>query len=151
MRYVAAFVRKAPWTIALARKVWRLGQAKFSAGVVAVIFDEQGRVLLVEHVFHPYSPWGLPGGWVDHREDPANAARRELKEELGLDIKVGPVLSVELDYGNHLDFAYLCFSNGAITSLSRELLKYDWYDTNALPRLQKFHYHAIMSALEIQK
>jgi 8-oxo-dGTP diphosphatase len=151
MRYVAAFVRRAPWTVVLGRKIWRLRQAKFSAGVVGVIFDQEGHVLLVEHVFHPYAPWGLPGGWIDRGEDPATAVRRELREELELDIEVGAVLLVKLDYGNHLDFAYLCSVNGHIGKISRELLDYDWHDVKQLPRLQKFHYQAIMSALEIQK
>lgn len=151
MHYVAAIVRKAPWTVALGRIVWRLRQAKFSAGVVGVLFDEQGRVLLVEHVFHPYAPWGLPGGWVDRRESPADAVQRELLEELGLAIEVGPILKVELDFGNHLDFAYLCYSDSRVGKLSLELLNYGWYDLANLPRLQKFHYQAIMSAMEIQK
>ena len=43
----------------------------------------QGQVLLVEHVFHPYAPWGLPGGWIDRNESPSQTAViRELQEEL---------------------------------------------------------------------
>jgi 8-oxo-dGTP pyrophosphatase MutT (NUDIX family) len=151
MQWVAAFVRKAPWTVALARTLWRVRQAKFSAGVVAVIFDKQGRVLLVEHVFHPYAPWGLPGGWVDRRESPAQTIRRELREELQLSIEVGPILMVETDFGNHLDFAYLCYADGSIGKLSNELLDFGWYDLDQLPRLHKFHYQAITSAAEKYK
>jgi len=151
MNYVAAVVRKAPWTVRLGRMVWRLRQAKFSAGVVGVLFDEQGRVLLVEHVFHPYAPWGLPGGWVNRHESPADTVERELLEELELAIEVGPILKVEVDFGNHLDFAYLCYGHGQVGKLSRELLNYGWYSLDNLPRLQKFHYQAIMSALKIQK
>jgi 8-oxo-dGTP diphosphatase len=151
MHYVAAIVRKAPWTMSVGRVFWRLRQAKFSAGVVGVVFDEQGRVLLVEHVFHPYAPWGLPGGWVDRKESPADTVQRELREELELVIEVGPILKVEVDYGNHLDFAYLCYSDTSVGKLSLELLNYGWYDLENLPRLQKFHYQAIMSAVEIRK
>ncbi|MEO8611983.1 MAG: NUDIX hydrolase [Chloroflexota bacterium] len=151
MQYVAAFVRKAPWTIALGRVFWRFRQAKFSAGAVGVVFDGQGRVLLVEHVFHPYLPWGLPGGWVDRRESPAETVQRELREELELTVKVGPILMVETEFGNHLDFAYLCYSDGRVGKLSSELLQYDWYDLANLPRLHKFHYQAITSAMEIHK
>src|SRR5437868_13340327 len=103
MQYVAAVVRKVPWTVALGRVFWRIRQAKFSAGAVGVVFDEQGRVLLVEHVFHPYLPWGLPGGWVDRGESPAETVQRELREELELTVEVGPILMVETEYGNHLD------------------------------------------------
>jgi len=151
MQYVAAFVRKVPWTIVLARNIWRIGQAKFSAGVVGVVFDEQGRVLLVEHVFHPYVPWGLPGGWVDRRESPAEAVQREFREEVQLNIEVGSVLEIEVYQGNHLDFAYLCFTKEQVGVLSRELLNYAWYDPADLPRIPKLHYRAIMIALEQQK
>jgi ADP-ribose pyrophosphatase YjhB (NUDIX family) len=151
MYYVAVVVRKAPWIVALGRVLWRLRQAKFSAGVVGVIFDKEGRVLLVEHVFHPYAPWGLPGGWVDRRENPAQTVQRELREELEMTIEVGPILMVETDYGNHLDFAYLCYSDGPVGKLSNELLNYGWYDLANLPRLHKFHYRAITSAMEIHK
>jgi ADP-ribose pyrophosphatase YjhB (NUDIX family) len=151
MQYVAAFVRKMPWTVVLARNIWRLGQAKFSAGVVGVVFDDQDRVLLVEHVFHPYVPWGLPGGWVDRRESPADAIQRELKEELRLDAQVISILLIDLYEGNHLDFAYLCRVDGQVGQLSRELLNYGWYDPNDLPRLPKFHYQAIQYALEQRK
>jgi len=151
MHYVAFIVRKAPWTVRLGRLLWRLGQAKFSAGVVGVIFDEEGRVLLVEHVFHPYAPWGLPGGWVDRGENPAHAVQRELREELDLVAEVGPILMVEVDYGNHLDFAYLCYIVGQVGKLSRELLNYGWYDLTDLPHLQAFHFQAIRSAMEKRK
>lgn len=151
MHYVAAFVRKAPWTVAVGRVFWRIRQAKFSAGVVGVVFDKQGRVLLVEHVFHPYAPWGLPGGWIDRREGPADTVQRELMEELQLSITVGPILMVETEYGNHLDFAYLCYSDGQVGKLSSELLDYGWYALDNLPRLHKFHYRAITSAAEILK
>lgn len=47
-----------------------------------MLFDRQGRVLLVRHSYG-HGLWGLPGGAVGRREDPAEAARRELREEVG--------------------------------------------------------------------
>ena len=148
MRRVARFLQKAPWIVGAARSVWRLGQPKFTAGAVGVVFNPQGQVLLVEHVFHPYAPWGLPGGWVDRNEGPAETVTRELQEELHLTVEAHSLLLVETDFGNHLDFAYLCDAKGSVGQLSSELLSYDWYNINALPKLHRFHYRAIMSALE---
>jgi ADP-ribose pyrophosphatase YjhB (NUDIX family) len=148
MRRVAQFLQKAPWIIGAARSVWRLGQPKFTAGAVGVIFNDQGQVLLVEHVFHPYAPWGLPGGWIDRNESPSETVIRELQEELHLTVEARSLLLVETDFGNHLDFAYLCAAKSPVGQLSSELLGYGWYDTNALPKLHRFHYRAILTALE---
>ena len=43
------------------------------------------RVLLVRHTYGPRE-WDLPGGGIKRGEGPATAARREMQEELGLDI-----------------------------------------------------------------
>ncbi len=150
MRRVSQLLQKAPWIVAVARLFWRLGQPKFTAGVVGVVFNAQGQVLLVEHVFHPYAPWGLPGGWIDRNESPSHTAARELQEELQLTVEVGSLLLVEVDFGNHLDFAYLCNATSPVGILSSELLDYGWYDTSALPKLHRFHYKAIKSALEVR-
>ncbi len=150
MRRVAQLLQKAPWIVTSARLVWRIGQAKFTAGVIGVVFNKQGQVLLVEHVFHPYAPWGLPGGWVDRREAPSEAVIRELHEELQLSVTLGSLLLVEVDFGNHLDFAYVCNALNEVGQLSSELLEYRWYDVEALPKLQRFHYRAISKALELK-
>jgi len=148
MRRVAQFLQKAPWIVGAARSIWRLGQPKFTAGAVGVVFNDQRQVLLVEHVFHPYAPWGLPGGWTDRNENPSQTVIRELREELTLTVEASVLLLVETDFGNHLDFAYLCEAKTTVGQLSSELLDYGWYDTNALPKLHRFHYRAINSALE---
>jgi len=150
MRRVSQFLQKAPWIVAFARSFWRLRQPKFTAGVVGVVFNAQGQVLLVEHVFHPYAPWGLPGGWIDRKETPSQTAVRELKEELQLTVEVDAFLLVEVDFGNHLDFAYLCHAVDTVGTLSNELLDYGWYDTADLPKLHRFHYKAIKTALEVR-
>ncbi len=70
----------------------RLFAPKNQVGVVGAIFNDAGQVLMVEHVFRPNFPWGLPGGWVNRGEDPACAVRREVQEELNLTIQVKQLL-----------------------------------------------------------
>jgi ADP-ribose pyrophosphatase YjhB (NUDIX family) len=149
MGSLARFLRRFPWIVAIMRVLFRLTQARFTAGVVGIVTDGQGRVLLVEHVFHPYCPWGLPGGWVDRREHPARAVQRELKEELGLDVEVGRLLHMDMNEPGHLDFAYACRAQGQVQSVSYELLGYRWCGLDELPRLQKFHYQALMQMVDM--
>ncbi len=67
------------------RLYWRIRRPKtYGAKVLLVHPSEQTKVLLVRHVYHP-SRWTLPGGgYRPDRETPLEAAKRELKEELGI-------------------------------------------------------------------
>ncbi len=49
--------------------------------------------MLVERKNEPKG-WALPGGFIDYGEAPADAARREAKEETGLDVELTELLSV---------------------------------------------------------
>ena len=60
---------------------------------VAALIVIDGRVLLVRHRRGNRRYFLLPGGGVEHRETLADALKREVLEEVGLDIEVGdPVL-----------------------------------------------------------
>lgn len=64
--------------------------AQMEASAGAVLTDEDGRVLIVKPTYKP--GWNLPGGGVDEGETPRCACRRELHEELGLDVEPGRLL-----------------------------------------------------------
>ena len=58
----------------------------------ALFTDADGRVLLVKPNYRDH--WSLPGGILEQGEPPHEACRREVQEELGLDIAPGPLLVV---------------------------------------------------------
>ena len=64
-------------------------------GVGAVVFDRSGRVLLVKRAHEPLKgEWSLPGGGVELGEALEAAVAREVWEETGLTVRVGPVVEV---------------------------------------------------------
>lgn len=69
----------------------RPGPARIRSSVRALVLDPEGRVLLVRLEFPDATVWALPGGGVEPDEDPVDALRRELAEELGLvNAPIGP-------------------------------------------------------------
>jgi 8-oxo-dGTP pyrophosphatase MutT (NUDIX family) len=61
-----------------------------AAGVL--LFDEEGRVLLVDPTYKP--GWEFPGGVVEAGEAPARAGVREVAEEVGIELEGVPKLLV---------------------------------------------------------
>ncbi|MBX2810479.1 MAG: NUDIX hydrolase [Myxococcales bacterium] len=71
-------------------------------GVLALVLDENEHVLLLDHRFRVPWSWGLPGGFVRHGESLTVALRRELQEEMGLEVSVRPQpLDAELTISTH--------------------------------------------------
>lgn len=67
------------------RHIWRKLAKPELRGVSMILRDPEGRVLFVRHSYGPPN-WSLPGGGIGHAEVPEDAARREMREELGLDL-----------------------------------------------------------------
>ena len=55
-----------------------------SAG--AIIKDKEGRILIIERKFAPFG-WAGPAGHIDEGESPEEAMKREVREEVGLEVK----------------------------------------------------------------
>jgi ADP-ribose pyrophosphatase YjhB (NUDIX family) len=56
-----------------------------------LVRDGEGRILLVRHV---EGRWLLPGGAVEPGEGPGDAARRECREEIGVDVELERIVGV---------------------------------------------------------
>ncbi|MEU1300335.1 NUDIX hydrolase [Streptomyces shenzhenensis] len=100
------------------REEWIESQPRTLLASCVVVLDGRGRLLLVR--YGPGQPtagnWWLPGGMLDHGEDPRTAARREMREETGIELGPAPrLIGVDhradvLGTGPVLD----CFFDGGI-------------------------------------
>lgn len=142
-RHVARWLRyflPLRWLLALLVRVW---VPRHYVGAVGAIFNEAGQVLLLEHVFRPHYPWGLPGGWVERGENPADTVRREIEEELRLWVEVKQLVLCQVQGGglpknttpSGLGLVYYCrLAEGTppldITEVQRghEILSLAWVD-----------------------
>ncbi|MBW7884870.1 MAG: NUDIX hydrolase [Caldilineaceae bacterium] len=73
------------------------GYIQFPDPKVAVValIEQGGRVLLIRRGVEPArGMWALPGGYMDAGELPAPALRREVQEEVGLDVTVHELLDI---------------------------------------------------------
>jgi len=108
--------------------------ARQRVGVAIIAEDENGRILMLRHVFHPYSPWGLPGGWLNRNEAPAAGALRELREETGLTAALDAPVYVSYDpTSSIIGIVYKAKIHPGSLSLSSEILEANWYPVEALP------------------
>jgi 8-oxo-dGTP pyrophosphatase MutT (NUDIX family) len=78
-------------------RAWWLLRRPRTDGVKVVLRDGD-HVLFVRHAYGDRRSWALPGGGVKRNEDPHLAARREAREELGVDTDAWtPVADVDIE------------------------------------------------------
>ncbi len=88
-------------------------RAYVAAGVL--FFDDADRILIVDPTYK--DGWDIPGGYVEAGETPAQAAAREVREELGIETAVGPLLVA--DWAPHPeegDKLLFVFDGGTLTA-----------------------------------
>jgi 8-oxo-dGTP pyrophosphatase MutT (NUDIX family) len=81
----------------------------------ALLFNQQQEWLIVKPTYRP--EWLVPGGTVDADESPLTACKREIKEEIGLDLPVSQLLCVDYQsaHGSKTECMQFVFWGGVLT------------------------------------
>jgi 8-oxo-dGTP pyrophosphatase MutT (NUDIX family) len=88
----------------LLERAVRLRSPSYTLGAACMI-EHDGAVLLVQTAYR--RTWSLPGGLLDRGEPPLDGLRREVREEVGLEVDVRGEPIVIVDLGSQLvDFFY---------------------------------------------
>jgi 8-oxo-dGTP pyrophosphatase MutT (NUDIX family) len=67
-------------------RAWWFVRRPHTLGVKCAVRDAGGRIVFVRHAYGDRRAWELPGGHLRRREDPEAAMRREMREELGVEL-----------------------------------------------------------------
>jgi mutator protein MutT len=116
------------------RWTMRVAHTRFTVTAGAVIFNDKGEVLLLKHRFRAGSGWGLPGGFMEKGEQPIDALRRELREEIGLeldDVKVFAARSFRKP--KQVEVLFRARANAQVQSRTVEVERAEWFAIDALP------------------
>jgi ADP-ribose pyrophosphatase YjhB (NUDIX family) len=116
------------------RRMVRMGQSRFTVTTGAMLFDDDGRILLLEHVFRPDSGWGIPGGFLSRSEQPQDGLRRELRDEVSIEIdEVEFLFARTLPRPRQVEIYFRARVIGDPKPSSFEIKQAQWFTLNELP------------------
>jgi 8-oxo-dGTP diphosphatase len=112
------------------------------AGCGAAIHSDDGRLLLIQRLREPEAgAWGLPGGKIDFGEPARETARREIAEELGIEIEIVRLacLAETIDRGDGRHWIAPVYEARIVSGLPRILEPekhggWGWFDPDELPQ-----------------
>ena len=112
------------------------------SAVSAVVFNSDQDILLIQRNKAPYkNQWSIPGGRVHLGEQLEIAAKREVKEECGIDIRIGRLnqISTQLVYDtndrlqyHYIIINYVAFHTDGTVSAGSDAKDARWVSASAL-------------------
>lgn len=132
-------------------------QLLFLPGVSAIVFDDDGRVLLGRRA--DTGNWSIIGGIPEPGEQPAMTAEREVYEETAVRCEAERVVLVQAlpepvtypngDQCQYMDITLRCRATGGEARVNDdESLEVGWFSVDALPELREFARFRIKQAME---
>jgi mutator protein MutT len=114
---------------------WKLRR---NAPCAEVAIERDGRVLMQRRARDPYAGcWEWPGGYLDLGETPAQGAVREVREELGVDVRLTGYLGTFVDEWTDGEYVEVHAFVGAIDAEPRpavdEVAEWAWFGPDELP------------------
>lgn len=122
------------------RRLVRALMPSYTVGAICLIERPDGHLLLVRQAYRDH--WGIPGGLCQRGEEPADAACREVLEEVGLPIELVGEPAVVVDPGpQRVDVVYRARPTSLVAVAetrprSPEVVEVRWCSPDDLPRLQ---------------
>ncbi len=106
--------------------------------VVAALIVKDGKILVCQRTKHQTMPlkWEFPGGKIEDGEQPREALRRELEEELGIDATIGDEVSrIRHEYksGNSVELRFFAVHDFRGELQNRIFRDMQWAERKDLP------------------
>jgi 8-oxo-dGTP diphosphatase len=112
----------------------RLVHPRFTVTAGALIFNKSGQILLLKHRFRAGSGWGLPGGFLESGEQPIDALRRELREELNLEVEDVEIFEARsFRKPKQVEVLFRARADGPVTPRTMEVERAEWFSLDTLP------------------
>ena len=112
----------------------RASNAQFTVTAGAIIFNENNEILLLKHRFRAGSGWGLPGGFLNAGEQPLDALKRELREEIAFEVEEAEVFaSRSFRKPQQVEVLFRCRANGVAKPQTMEVELAKWFSLDSLP------------------
>lgn len=145
-RLLVGLYRRLRLPIGIKQKLIWLLHPKYCIGVLAFIPhpENPNQVLLADHSYRGVWSWSMPGGFVGKGELPEAAIQREVKEELGVEVRVDRLMRTEFsEFGISLDLVYLCTLGDLRPSfrLSQEIAQAGFFELDEMPAEKMYPQH----------
>lgn len=126
-----------------------------SKPTASALITKGNKILLARRAIQPFkNKWDVPGGFLEEGEAPETGLLREIKEELGIKIKIEKLIGIFMDdYGRTghktLNIYYHVKIISGIPRPASDVKELRWFSKNKIPKLAfKNGYQAIKTWLK---